>query len=243
MSALDFGSSGGNTSRYFTLAGPEIPAADWCMGHWLRLAGTDTAGHSMGCGSHASANTIQLYLSGSGSTRSLTLRLRGGGSGPDLTVSGIGVNNGVDYLVIAQRRGSSIELYVVAEDAAVAGPGATTTTLPASGSAAMTWHVGARPDLSSTRFWKNPFGELFFLSGDSLTPAEVQTLAEGRHITDLRATRALDLRFRGSNPTEPDLSGNGRDATMVGAGFTLADDFFPEPAGQLKAALFFGCNF
>lgn len=250
--ALDFGS--GNSSRYYAFSGPTLPDADWCVGCWVRMPnGMNTSAdfqYLISAGTIGAANSFHIFFGDSSNQGQVLLRGRGA-AGTEWnwgfeTAIGSAPNyiDTTNRLMIVQRRGSAIEGYWVAKGAAVAGPNSTTGLAGNTTISPATWNFGRRPDGNATRYFGNVAGELFMLSGDSLNAAEVEALAAGVHIDAVRTTRLLDLRFRGSNAVEQDLSGNDYDATRNGAGWALVEEFFPDADAPLIQAppAFFGCN-
>lgn len=237
--ALDFGPS--NSSRRFTCSGPATGAGDWCIGFWARdsrIAGSNFD-YAVSRGTLGAVNSLQIFVgqAGSGNNGQIGVRARGAaGTEFNETTSTVFTASGNDLLIVVQKRSTAIEIYAVVEDATVSSPLLTSTTNVPGEISAGTWYLGARSDLNTSRFWQNPFGEFFALIGDSLSAAEVETLAAGAHITVVRATRAVDLRFRGNNATESDLSGNGVDATRAGTGYTLVNEFFPDASTTVVTA-------
>lgn len=231
---IDFGA--GNTERYYTVpSGLVLPDADWCIGFWAR--------------------PDQLVAEANG--RNVVLQAVGGGTssldfyvgpadpffgGVDDAGNDIGTfdffygqlpGNRNDILFIAQRRfngtDSRIEFYVAPKGSIQTASGgyppitgqATTLTLG-------DIYLGRRADGNDFYTWEDPFGEFFILTNDSLSAAEVTALAVGEHITAIRPSPAIDLRFRGINDPEPDLTGKGYDAVQHGAGWTIAPEFFED---------------
>jgi hypothetical protein len=232
--ALDFGPS--NTTRHFTCSGPATGAGDLCVGFWARDTRITGANfdYAVSRGTLGAVNSLQIFLgqASSGNNGQIGVRARGAaGTEFNQTTGTIFTGSGNDILIVVQKRGTAMEIYGVVQGATVTAPNLSSTTNVPGEISAGTWYLGARSDLNTSRFWQNPFGEFFVLIGDSLSAAEVEDLAAGVHITAIRATRAIDLRFRGNNATETDLSGNGRNATRVGTGYTLVNEFFPDSDG------------
>lgn len=235
--ALDFGPS--NTTRHFTMTGPELgtAGAEWCVGFWMkdtRITGSDYD-YGVGRNTLGANNSFQIFIGQSGTANPGQVGVRAlGSSGTEFNqnTGTILSGSGNDFLIVAQKRSTNMEIYVVQEGTSVGSPTLSSGTDVPNTISSGTWYLGARSDLSSARFWQNPFGEFFVLTGDSLTAAQVTTLAAGQHINAVKSTRAVDLRFRGNNATELDQSGNGRDATRVGTGYTLVNEFFPNTSAK-----------
>ncbi|MEO8296351.1 MAG: hypothetical protein ABI574_00945 [Burkholderiales bacterium] len=235
LDALDFGVS--NASRYFTFTGPGLPAGDWTIGFWTRRTTDAGSGfqYMVSRGTLGGNNSLQVFTgeASAGNNGDVILRALGssGTEFNDGPVAVLPLATTTDKLVVVQRRSSQIEVYCVSEGATVSAPNGTYTTNVPNAISSGTWYIGGRSDLDATRFWEAPLGEFFILTSDSLTAAEVQTLAAGVHIDAIRSgasAPAVDLRFRGNNATESDLSGNSRNATRNGTtGYALVTEFFP----------------
>ncbi|CAB4124386.1 Regulator of chromosome condensation (RCC1) repeat [uncultured Caudovirales phage] len=233
MPTINFGT--GNATRYYQFTGPVLPNSDWSVGFWVRtssLAGT----------------AYQYPVSvgtGLGATNTFFIIIGENGAGGDangfflraLGAAGTEFNDGQypfsaateDRFCVIQRRSSVIEFYSALKSSIVSAPYFSSATNIPNGLTSQTWTIGARGyDLAADRFLKNPFGQFFILTDSSLTAAEVSILASGKAITTVRSTRAVDLRFTENNALELDLSGNGRNATQVGTGYTTVGGFLSD---------------
>ncbi len=224
---IDFGAA--NASRYYTLNGPALPNADWCIGGWIRRDRANASGYqtlvSINSGSFGN-DRVSLFHGGSYFVAVAIAQDGAGHVSP--TLFGEYAEDSLNHLIVLQRRGSNLEIYTVAKGATASAPNDSGAHAFTTGIAAATWNIGRRED--DAAYNTQPFGEVFCLLNDSLTAAEVSTLAAGAHITAVRASPEIDLRFRTSNDPEPDLSGNGYDADQFGTGWTTATEFFPDGA-------------
>lgn len=251
--AVNFGT--GNTNRYYnyaTGANFDFPAAtDWCFAFWFRIDswGSNPYAYIFSIGQYDNNGFFQIGVGNASAGDGLASKLFAVGRDSDGTligadlpqggsykyfVSASSIALGTDYLGVVQRRGDNAEIYLVPRgttgvavdkswNANSGGYGARAHTTAA--------QIGARGDLVGSRAYQGVLGEFGMLLGDSLSAADVEVLAEGYHLKDLRPTRKLDLRFRAINATEADQSGNGYDFTrMNGTGLALAREFFPNEA-------------
>ena len=228
--------SGGN---YFDLTGPALPNGDWAIGFWCRpdLMTNASASYQyvISAGSLGTVGSMQIFIPSrqNGIEGCSYLRFYSDAGSAELNTVGCtatvlpGVGDGSDYLFIVQRRGSDLDYYVVKEGSATATPTTVASAAWGGGLNSRAWRIGGRTDAASLRWLSNPMGELFVI-GQSLTAAQIVNLASGKHIDAVVATRLLDLRFRGNNAIESDLSGNGRNATRTGSNFSLVNEFFPD---------------
>ncbi len=230
LTGLDFGgSSHVNGGNYYTATIPELPNADWAVVVRIRpSAGKITS----------SFWSLHDQMSDTSTTPGLRLTLNSGNDGATFTgIRQVGgteqtLQTAVPYrnrsvLIVTQRRGANYEQYVCVEGGTKSAPDGSVahdgTTIPTA-----TWRIG-----SDQFSFHAPvvLGEFAVVLNDSLTAAEVTTLAAGAHIDDV-ATPTVDLRFRsGAVATETNLGSGGatNDATRVGTGFWLARELFPEP--------------
>lgn len=232
--SLDYGAT--NTTRYNTLSGPALPNADWSIGGWLRRDRARPAGYYQLLSANVAIggdNRVTLFHGGSDFVGVGQAQDGAGHASP--TLFGSYVDDALNYLIVLQRRGTNLELYTVAKGATASAPNDSGAHGFTTGISAATWYLGARDDLSAN-FNNQPFGENFCLLSDSLSAAEVTSLAVGVHITSVRPSPAFDLRFRISQATEPDLSGNGRNATQFGSGWATATEFFADGAAAASSA-------
>lgn len=257
LGAVRFGL--GNTNRYYEYANGQdfnFPNGDWCVGIWFRISafGGHPYEYLFSIGEYDNNGFFQIGFGAPDSGDGLASKFFAVGRDSDGTLIGEDLPQGgsyayfvssaslaVDtpYLGIIQRRGSDCQIYLTALnttatvdktwDAVTNGYGARALTIPA--------QFGARGDYEGSRALQNDLSEAFILIGDSLTSTEITTLATGKHITAVKSTRALDLRFRALNSTEPDLSGNGRDFGVHNAtGLTLVAELFPDSSDTAIAA-------
>lgn len=227
-----------NDQRYYSLAGFTLPNADWCIGCWFRPAALDSNNVLIGGGDRNLSNSIALEIRSGGDIGFNVISGNNESTILDPFIIDWATEGSTNYLAVMQRRGANLQAFVYAKGSTIssakmqAAHGQTATCAPAT-----IWIGGNSllddPDLE--RLWNGPMGEVFVLLNDSLSNTELTTLCAGAHITAVRATRALDLRFRTVSTTEPDLSGNGRDATQVGTGWDTATEFFAD--GTAAAAL------
>ncbi|MGA0610101.1 hypothetical protein [Caldimonas sp. KR1-144] len=235
--ALSFGADNGGGTRYFTAPLPALVDGNWALLCWIRAVDFTGSGfqYALSMGTLGGANSLHVFTpeASQASGNTWTLRALGStGTEVNFGIGGAGVefpNDGVDRLCVIQRVGTSLQIYVVPEGSTVASGGISGSTTWTTGAiTAGTLNIGRRADGAADRGWQNPLGQIALLLNDSLTTDEINTLATGKPITAVRATTAMDLRFRTDNATEPDLSGNGRNATRVGTGFTVVTDFFAD---------------
>lgn len=228
--SLDFGADNGTSQqRYYTLTLPALPNADWCIGFWFRedhtWSGRD---YVFEFGEAGSANSLGLSLA---SDDSATWPKDSNGDGPGVSLLSGGWTAGVNNLVVLQRRGSNLEFYVVAKGASSVTPAFSSAHGFTAGftSVPMTFGSNAAPP---DNFFTNPLGELFILTNDSLSSANVVTLAAGAHITAVKSSPLVDLRFRTSATTETNLGTGGAtyNATQHGTSWTTATEFFTDGA-------------
>ena len=241
--ALDYGTD--NNSRYYAVdvstTSLVLPDGDWCVGMWIRLPNglltTMDYQYVFSAGTIGASNSFHVFFGESSSFNDVVVRFNGA-AGTEVNqnvATGVGnATTGIntdDHLMVIQRVGTTIYTYWILEGATVSAAtnsfsnnSNTTNTFPS-------LNIGRRPDGNSTRYFGNVVGEVFILTSDSLTNSELTTLAAGAHIDAVRASPYLDLRFRGSNATETDQSGNGYDGTRNGTGWTLVNEFFPDSAG------------
>ncbi len=144
-----------------------------------------------------------------------------------------GSNQETDLLCVWQIRSGNAMGYVVPI-------GATGVTEP-SGDGITAWTNGAVIPTTSAMIGKridsedfylcHPFGEFAIINGGSLSASQVEAVAAGAHLADVYGGAiTIDLRFRASNATEPDLSGNAYDAIQHGTGWATTTEFFPDGA-------------
>jgi hypothetical protein len=113
--AIDFGN--GNTTKYVAVtdsADLTLPDDDWCVGMWTRL--DDNSGNQfqflLSNGNVNTAGTINLYLvEASYTTSSLRNKWRIFADTTVITSSSAPGGDGKNRLIVAQRRGSDLELY------------------------------------------------------------------------------------------------------------------------------------
>lgn len=228
MSALDFGggSWANSFSRRYYFTGPALPDSDWSIG-WVKRSTTapptdvyptlfQTADGVQGT---TGGLIVQEYGDGTDGSDSIQAQATGG------SAMNLGAANDydpdVDVWNVLQRRGSNLEWYRCVEGGTVS---AATDSTAWSGTtiAADEWSFGWD--------WRDPLGEIFVLSGSSLTAAQVTELASGKQISALAGvTPLIHLAFRdGAGATEGNLGSGGStyDATRDGTGFTTTTEFF-----------------
>ena len=224
---IDFGV--GNAERYYSInAAPALPNADWCIGYWRRRDRTENSGYSAQFVANNYGDRVSNYIGlvvGNLHFRAVVLVADASGNKSPI-IAALYDDTTDNYLTVLQRRGSNLELYAPSLGATVTGPDDSAAHGLSAGISGTGWYIGA--DNYIDNFVDNPFGEFFTLLNDSLSVAEITTLAAGAHITAVRASPAIDLRFRTNNNPEPDLSGNGYHATQHGTGWTTAAEFFPD---------------
>jgi len=238
LTALDFGLN--NNSRYFDVdvtGGLVLPDADWTVGMWVRMPNGLSTNmdfqYIFSGGTLAATNSFHIFFGESSNFRDVMVRLRGN-TGTEINVviaSNIGDANGIDdgdHLLVVQRIGTTVYGYWIAEGDTVTAADMSTSNLSNTANTLPSLNIGRRPDGNATRYFGNTVGEVFILTNDSLSNTDLTTLASGKHITIVRSDAELDLRFRGDNATEIDLSDNGFDATRNGTGYTLLAEFFPD---------------
>jgi hypothetical protein len=231
--ALDFGVGNTNTTRWHTVAIPNLPDSDWCFGFWTRFARTDGSQYQyvLSSGTLGATDSFHVFIGEDSTVDARKVFLRSYGTTGSEFNGGIstapGIDTTSDRLIIVQRRGANAEIYNVLEDSTVTTPNMS-LTWTTNGVAITSLRIGHRADAAANRGWRNPVSDVFMLSS-SLTAAEIQQLTYGFHITALKSARQLDLRFRQDNAVESDLSGNARDTTRTGSGYALVSELFPEP--------------
>jgi hypothetical protein len=236
MSALDFGGSGhlNDAIRQYQVDLPQIPNADWCIGAWIRSDNYPGAGNA------------PLVLSQNNdftTTNAITLQLDGDNNGAlflganlstgTYKTASCSVTFNAVNLLIAQRRGTNLEVYACVKGGTKSVPDTTTALSGSTGTVpADTWYIGRRAIV--------PLGECFILTSDSLTAAEVTTLASGKQISTIR-TPAYFWPFRdGAVATEPNdgSAGSSYNATESGSdttppyGFVTTTEFFALTSAQ-----------
>lgn len=229
---LDFGADNDASRSYRIEAGPALPDADWSITFWVRTAQQVSAGDEQAMLAIANdgedvfgASTAEVFLF---PTAVATLIQGAAGTLVDLSYDEAGaepqaVAADTDYLVVLQRRAGDFQIGAVPRGADA--PVLRTVAVPAwTAVAAKTWTLGRRNFFGPTPY-RNPIGELAVLTGDSLSLADLTTMASGQPITAVRSLAQLEayLPFRTAEAVETDLTGNGYNAARAGTGFTLAD--------------------
>lgn len=227
MSALDF-NAGPNTTRYYSFTAAAFGTGDWCCGAWHRAA----TGRITALGDQ----TI-LSMGTSGAADSIHLRFTEGADGfqaivrnevntiiANLLIGAALTEDNVDRLYVLQRRSNIIEGYLCVEGASKSVPDDSTGTISAN-HAGTAWRVGSMN--GSSNYMEGPLGEAFLLIGDSLTAAQVTTLAAGAQITSVKPSANWHLPFRsGEVASETNLGTAGGSAARNGTGFAEVADFF-----------------
>ena len=229
--AIDFGD--GNTAKYISIADSAdltIPDDDWCVGVWTRL--DDNSGSQfqflLSNGNVNISNTVNLYLiEASYTTSSLRNRWRIFAGTTFITSSSAPGGDGKNRLIIAQRRGSDLELYFCE-------PGQTpsleaNTSFSAGPLDGGNWVFGAAENLNNSRFYEEHAGELFYLD-QSLSSSQIKALGAGAVITSLVPTDNIVL----YNPfAEPDSQPVIGDFTHTKGGSPVQSEHFPvsQPVG------------
>jgi len=238
--ALNFGAD--NNSRYFDVdvatTSLVLPDADWCVGMWVRmpegLLTTMDYQYIFSAGTIGTSNSFHIFFGETSNFREIIVRYNGitGTEVNQLVYAGVGdVTTGIDntdHLLVIQRIGTTTYGYWIPEGDTVSGADNSFSNNANTANTFPTLNIGRRPDGNTTRYFGNTVGEVFILTNDSLSNTDLTTLAEGKHITIVRSDAELDLRFRGDNATEVDLSDNGFDGTRTGTGYNLLAEFFPD---------------
>lgn len=205
--AIDFGDTF-NSSRYYTISGGAsglaLPNADWCVGVWVRFPhGCNTAAdfqYLLSGGTLGAANSFHLFFGDSTNAGKAVIRLRGAAGTEINSIIGELPNapsyvDETDRLLIVQRRGANIEGFLVAKDGAVSGPSLTVSVGANTGISPASWDFGRQADGAAGRYFQNVASELFILTDDSLSPAQVQELATGKSVTCMSGCPELYLKF------------------------------------------------
>lgn len=262
MSAIDFANGSGTQSsanygasrRYYRAPLPSFPNADWCIGVWFRATrntdGTTSFPSFVDHTSDVASNPGYKITMVSATNLEYKARVDASTSGTASThtisfAHGI-TFDGSDYLLILQRRSGVLQAYCVKEGATASAPNGTATitgtplpgTIPASGGS------GAFIGINNFNFADgmiNPMGEFFVVLNDSLSAAEVTTLAAGARpsAANIGTDPTVMLPFRTVDAaTETNLGSGGatHNATKFGSTFTtgLADFFSLGGGGQVS---------
>lgn len=253
MSAVDFGR--GNTTRYGTFTGPAVPNGDWCAAIWERAI--DLSGNSIeyavGVGSFGGTNSWHMLIpcqtSGFGGEFNFSSFGTTGTQVDDAFNAGSWLpSDGKSRLFIAQRNGSNLDLVVVPWRSTSL-PTVQSYAYTTNGVVSSTWTFGARSDLNTARFTKNPLGKFFFKSGSILTPEQMLYLAQGNPISDIFSSVDCRIDLDSITSPYPDTSADPPTSflTLNGTGFTTDYDFYgrgPElanpthPVGRSPRMLF-----
>jgi hypothetical protein len=162
-------------------------------------------------GNTGGAQNIQLFLNG----QTLTGTARTSGSASTATLAGF-TNNTKWYVLGIRRNGTNVEVFSCEQGGTISVSTATAINTPAVITPSGTAYVGARFDLSSTRFFGNNISYIFKCNG-TVSNANIEALAAGQDIiTDLALSPSLYTKFD-SGSTISDSSGNSNTATKVGA--------------------------
>lgn len=221
MSALDFGNNGNSNSytRGYTIStGPAIPgSADWCFGMWVRQTNAPAAAtyptlFQTQDGVQGTTGGLLIQLDGDNSgALSCSIQLKGQAS-PQYPGTGGLTYDGRDVLIVVQRRSNNFDRYVCDEGGTAPDPASIAIAAgdQARGIDADEWWIG--------HDCRNPLGEWFFLTSDSLTTAQVTALAAGEQISTIK-TPLIHLPIRdGYVATEANLgsAGSSYDAAKFG---------------------------
>lgn len=234
MAATTINPGAGNTTRYYDAATLALPDADWCIGIWYRpnLAAAaarlwDTGGPSAPSACYA---RVSHDVAGNGLEQQMGFRfIANDGAGvPALDVerapnypTGWAVDS--DYLLIVQRRAGNLELHVCEKGGTTYSSTPVAWTLGAL-SPGTELIIGARPGPAS--LMENPYGEMFVLTGASLSTADINALKAGASILAVTATPTRYYKLRESNDPEPDLGTAGAHADQNGTGWATTTQFF-----------------
>jgi hypothetical protein len=237
-STIDFGV--GNSERYFTIPGFDLPNADYCIGWCERFPnpGTSTRKGVIAQGGIGDASSLLITsaMYGGVGDRSLELGLFSWDETGTSVIQTFGPYLGgdrteSDFFCFIQRRTNTAIGYAIPIGAGVTYTEPTLTgDYPAGAVTGVgsDMFIGCRADLSF--FIEDPFGEFFVLLGESLTASELMALAAGASILSIGKTPARYYKFRADNATEPDLGSDGADATQHGTGWTTTTEFFADTA-------------
>jgi hypothetical protein len=226
----------GNTTRFYDASAVVLPDSDWCWLMWYRANLAVAAARIWDTGGSGTPNAAYARLThpaaGTGTESDFGFRFitHDGAGAPVIDLersvnfpTGWALNS--DFLLIVQRRSGNCELHVCEKG------GTTFSATP------VAWTQGALSPgteftiggaAGGTNLLPNPYGEMAFLSGASLSTAEINTLKAGAPITAVAASPARYYKLRESNDPEPDLGTAGADADQNGTGWALANEFFPD---------------
>lgn len=254
MSAIDFANGGGGAQntwnyggsrRYYRAPTPEFPNADWVLLGWVRAVRNTDGSTSYPCmvDGESDVDTGYGFRIAMVTTTTLEFKVRvsastSGTASTQYISFAHGITfDGSDYLIVLQRRSGVIEAYCVKKGDTASAPDGTATitgspvpgTIPASSGSGM--FIGINY-YNFSDGWINPLGELAIVLNDSLSAAEVTTLAAGARPTssNIGTNPTVLLPFRTVDAaTETNLGTGGAtyNATKVGSTFTTGvADFF-----------------
>lgn len=198
-----------------------LPNSDWCVGIWTRV--DDNTGtlfqYLTSNNNFSAANSLNIYITEASNATNpgewyITTDLA------SINSTSTPNGDGKDRLIIAQRSGSSLELWFCepGQSATSEATGSLTTAIDGG-----VWNIGRRVDGNVDRYYGGIAGE-FFKGDFALTSDEITALGSGLTILDLGKTPDVYQPFETAESTNKDIFGS-NDATRNSAPTTV--EHFP----------------
>ncbi len=218
-----------NNSNYYTatdVAALTFPTGEFALLFWVKLE--DNSGTAFqylfsnnGYGAVSSCNVLfqedSVGDADDGTVSVLFLDDASAGPGQMFSTTHDFVSGGNEYLLVFQRTATQYELWSCIRgsgNAVLEATGALGTPTTSNGG---TWNLGRRSDGDLNRYYEEHFGEVAFLSGSSLTEANIEEMGAGEQtILELGYSPEAYWSLNTATDTADD-SGNGHTLTKVGS--------------------------